>query len=419
MTEGVITEWLIEEGGQVKEGQPLFAMETDKLTITIDASVGGTLLKIIRPAGDTVPITETIAIVGELGEDYSALLGGTAPSAAPALASPTAAVTVAAVTASAARSKESGKNFASPRAKTRAAEKNIDINAVVGSGPDGLVIERDVLTHKSLTASPLARKLAERDGVDLRSVVGGGARGKIMAADIPTSVPPAKPSRGERIIPLSGMRRTVARRMKDSLNIAAQANHRITADMSESVRLREQLKANGVKVSYNDIVLRCVAKALTDCPYMNVSYTEDGIIQKDYVNLGVAVALDDGLIVPVIPDADLLTLPQLAAASADLAGRAKEKRLQPQEYTGGTFTVSNLGMFGLTSFTAILNPPEAGILAVGRMERKPVVLDDGSIAARPLIELTLTYDHMAVDGAPAARFLQRIKTLLETPTLML
>ena len=429
MTEGTITQWLAKEGDAVTEGKPLFEMETDKLTITMDSTATGTLLKILHGEGDVVPITEAIAIVGNPGEDISALVGSKVPAvpAAPAEASAPAAAAPAAPAAAPAARPAGSRVFSSPRARMRAGEKGYDVADIPGSGPEGMVIERDVLSYvpaaapAAALASPLAKKVAALNGVSLDGITGTGSHGKIMAGDIPVAkaAAAAAPARGEKKVPLSGMRKVVAKRMHDSLSIMAQANHRITVDMTEAVRLREQLKKLDIKVSYNDIVLRCVARALVDCPYMNVSFEDDGIVWKEYVNLGMAVAVDNGLIVPVIKDADLMGLQEISKAGADLAKRAKDNKLQPDEYTGGTFTVSNLGMFGLDSFTAIINPPEAGILAVGRMEKKPVVLPDDTIGIRPLMTLSLTYDHRAVDGAPAAKFLQRIKQLLETPSLML
>ena len=225
-------------------------------------------------------------------------------------------------------------------------------------------------------------------------------------------------SRGEVRRPLSGMRKIIAARMKQSLNDTAQLNHKMDVDMTEALRLREQFKSEGIKVSFNDIVIRAAAQALTEFPEINVSIDGSEIVVKEYVNIGVAVALENGLIVPVIRDADLMNLPQIASSARDLASRAKENRLAPDEYTGGTFTVTNLGMFDVDSFTAIINPPEAAILAVGRINKKPVVVGE-DIVIRPIMNLCLTYDHMAVDGAPAARFLRRIKALLESPGLMI
>lgn len=249
-----------------------------------------------------------------------------------------------------------------------------------------------------------------------------------MAADVrqsgcqasrPADPAPACSGRGEHKIRLSGMRKVVAQRMHESLQTMAQANHRISVDMTEAVRLREQYKRNDIKISYNDIILRCTARALIDCPYMNVTFAGDGIVYKEYVNLGVAVALDDGLIVPVIRDADLMTLMQLSAASKELAAKARNNQLQISEYSGGTFTVTNLGMMDIDDFTPVINPPEAGILGVGKLEKRVVVTESGGTEIRPYLRLSLTYDHRAIDGAPAAKFLQRIKKLLENPGLLL
>jgi len=425
MTEGVITQWFINEGESVSEGAELFEMETDKLTICIPAPVGGTLLKIIHGSGDTVPITEPIAIVGDKGEDISGLIEGFTEQGELEISVPQVAEEVnpeSITTAPLTQKTTSG--YASPRAKTSAEQRGIDYREVAGSGPDGFVIERDILEAKlpeQVKATPLAKKLAELDTVDLGAVSGTGSYGKITAADIRAAAlkrVKGAEVRGDTLIPLTGMRKTVATRMKDSLNEMAQANHRITADMTEAVRLRESLKKAGHKVSYNDIVLRCTAKALTEFPMMNSSWSGGGIIQKKYVNMGVAVALDDGLIVPVIKDADLLTLPEIAACSAELAAKAKENKLAPDEYTGGTFTVSNLGMFDIDGFTAIINPPEAGIIAVGKLAKQPVIVDN-EIAIRPLMQLSLTYDHRVLDGAPAAQFLRRVKELLENPGLLI
>ncbi|WKY45051.1 2-oxo acid dehydrogenase subunit E2 [Eubacteriaceae bacterium ES2] len=431
MTEGTIMEWLVDEGQEVVADEPLFEMETDKLTITIDASQSGTLLKILHDVGDEVPITQPIAIIGEKGEDYSALLSAAGAADAD--------VTVSIEGQEAENAEESiaktiektssGKVFISPRAKMLAGEKGIDYLQIAGSGPEGLVIEADILEYEknpvSKTAvSPLARKIAEQENVDLSSVQGSGVRQKVMADDV-RAMTSGQQAQGaviqqldEEEIPISGMRKIVAERMKVSLTEMAQANHRMTIDMTNSVALREQFKAAGKKVSYNDIVLRCVAKALTEFPMMNASWTDQGIVLKKYVNMGMAVAIDQGLIVPVIKNCHQKSLDQISQESSQLASKAKENRLQPEDYTGGTFTVSNLGMFDIDGFTAIINPPEAGILAVGKLAKQPVVIRD-EIVVRMMMQLSLTYDHRIVDGAPAAQFLKRIKELLENPLLLI
>ena len=432
MTEGTITSWLKKEGETVKEGEPLFEMETDKLTITIDATAGGTLLKIVHPEWDVVPITEVIAYVGEPGETVEVettsapAAASTAESAPADEKAPTAQTTTAAPAAA-------FSGFASPRAKLRAEEKGVDISRVAATGPDGLVIERDVLAYQPTAASPLARKLADQNGVELGGIEGTGARGKIMADDVrgaglqsaanrvqsTQGISPVQQERRETVIPMDGMRRGVANHMRQSLDTAAQANHRMIVDMSECVHLREKLKAAGVKVSYNDIVIRCTAKALSEFPNINAVRDGNTIVQKHYVNVGMAVATDKGLLVPVIVDADKKTLPELAAVCAALGNRTKNGGVTPDELSGGTFTVTNLGMLGVDSFTAIINAPESGILAVGAMKKQPVVLPDDTIGVKPMMWLSLTYDHCVVDGAPAAKFLGRVKELLENPALLL
>lgn len=393
MTEGMITAWLVQEGQEVKEGEPLFEMETDKLAITIDATASGTLLKILCEEGETAEVAAPIAVIGTPGADYQAILNGTAATAAekPAAEAEAPAVAAAPVSSEPTACTSGERTFSSPRARTRAEELGIDYRTVAGTGPMGMVIERDILSSE-----PAAK-----------------------AAPAEASTAPAMAAvRSEHQIPITGMRRIIAQRMLDSLNTLAQACHRLTVDMTAAVALREQFKVADIKVSYNDIVIRCVAKALTEFPMMNATMDEKFITTRDYVNIGMAVATDTGLLVPVIRDADLKTLPEIAKASKDLAARTKENKLSPDELTGGTFTISNLGMFDIESFTAVINKPEAGILAVGKMEKKPVVVND-EIVIRPLMQLSLTYDHRILDGAPAAQFLRRVKQLLENPGLLI
>ena len=378
MTEGMITTWLIQEGQEVKAGEPLFEMETDKLAITIDAPADGTLLKILCAEGETAEVAAPIAVIGPACADYAAILNGTVELTCEEEATPAAA---------------EGSKFSSPRARTRAAELGVDYHTIPGTGPMGMVIERDVL------AANLAEKPVEKPAT--------------KPCSVPTEVTGA-----DKQIPISSMRRIIAERMMDSLNTLAQAVHRLTVDMSSAVALREQLKKVGIAVSYNDIVIRCVAKALTEFPMMNATMDDQFITLRGNVNIGMAVATDKGLLVPVIRDADKMTLSEIAKCSKDLSSRTKENKLSQDEVTGGTFTISNLGMYDIESFTAIINKPEAGILAVGKMEKKPVVVDD-EICIRPMMQLSLTYDHRILDGAPAAQFLRRVKQLLETPGLLI
>jgi pyruvate dehydrogenase E2 component (dihydrolipoamide acetyltransferase) len=427
MTEGTIIKWLVKEGGKVVKDEPLFEMEADKLTITIDAMESGTLLKIVRGEGETVPITETIAIVGNPGEDISALVGAPAASAAAPAEAPVAAAAAPAEAPAAVpmAAPADGRVFISPRAKMIAEEKGIDYKTIKGTGADGMIVERDVTAYAASAPAitPLAKKVAELSGVDTAAVAGSGAAGKIIKEDILKAIEAKKAGlaggRKGTVVPFKGMRKVISDRMLESLRTNAQTSHRISVDMSEATRLREAYKKADKRISFNDIISLAVTRALLDYPEVNAEITADGILLKDYVNLGIAVAVDNGLIVPVIKAAALMTLEQLSLMTKELAEKAKAGKLQPGDYKGGSFTISNLGMFGLDSFVAIINPPETGILAVGRIAKQAVVTDDDEIVIRPMCELTLSYDHRVVDGAPAAQFLARVKQYLEQPYLLL
>ena len=428
MTEGTIITWLAKEGESVEEGKPLFEMETDKLTIEISAPASGTLLKIIRGEGDVVPITETIAVIGESGEDIadlvaaasSAVSAGKAPEAPPEETKPAPQAAAPAPAPGADRVSSGGRQFSTPRARWRAEEAGIDISTLSGSGPEGLVIEQDVLSAAEArpAATPLARRTAEQSGRDLSGVAGSGPRGKIYRRDISAAGAQADAGRGERLVKLTGMRKTISSRMRESLDTAAQAVHRIDVDMSEAVRMRNRLKTADIKVSFNDIIMKATAEALTRHPRMNSAFTEEGIVEYGAVHLGVAVAVEEGLLVPVLRDADLMTLAGINQETRRLAEAARSGTLAPDEMSGGTFSVSNLGMYGLASFTAIINRPESGILAVGGIEDR-VVAVDGEPAVRPICTLSLTYDHRIIDGAPAAEFIRDLKMILENPYLLI
>ncbi len=437
MEEGTITSWLKKEGEAVTAGEPLFEMETDKLTITMDAEASGTLLKILHPEGDVVPITQPIAVLGEPGEDVSALVGGDAApaqAAAPAEAAPTPAAEAPA--APAVERAPGERVFSSPRARLRAEENGVNIAAVPGSGPDGLVIERDVNAYMANkpAVTPLAANIAKAQGVDLSGVTGSGSNGKIKVFDLPGGSPAAAPaaqespaavqqSRGTHTEKMSGMRKAISRNMLASKETNAQTNHRIKVDMTAAIALRKQYKDLGIKISYNDIIVRACAKALADMPIVNASVEGDSILYHDYVNVGTAVSVPGGLIVPVIKDADIIGLSSIAARSAALIEKAREGRLTDADYHGGTFTVSSLGMFDLDDFVAIINPPESAILAVGKIAKTPVVVTDeegeDAIVIKSMCALCLSYDHRIIDGAEAAKFLQKVKNYLQNPVLLI
>ena len=437
MEEGTITKWLAKEGEQTTEGAPLFEMETDKLTITMDSTATGTVLKILHPEGDTVPITQPIAIVGQPGEDISALLGGEAPAAAPAAAAPEAPTAEAAPAPQPVVEHAPGERvFSSPRARLRAEENGVDIAAVPGSGPDGLVVERDVQNYiaNQPTVTPLAANQARIQGIDLSGLTGTGPNGKITTEDLhiasaavepaPAAEPiPGQLTRGTRTEAMSGMRKAISRNMLTSKSTNAQTNHRMVVGMTAAVALRRQYKALGIKISYNDIIVRACAKALQDFPIVNASVDGSDIVYHDYVNIGTAVSVPGGLIVPVIRDADIIGLTGIAAKSAELIEKAREGRLTEADYHGGTFTVSSLGMFDLDDFVAIINPPESAILAVGKIAKTPVVVTDDEgedqVVIKSMCALCLSYDHRIIDGAEAAKFLQKLKSYLQNPILLI
>ncbi len=417
MTEGTILEWFKQEGDSVNEGDPLFEMETDKLTIEIDAPAGGHILKIFNSVGDVVPITETIAVIGESGEDISEIIAekeGAEQQSPVSGVNEAASAAVPNLTAVTADGRDTQRKFASPRAKMRAGEKGLDIEGIAGSGPDGLVIERDVLSAQTVSAAvtPLAKRIAQQQGVDLSKVGGSGPRGKIYSHDLEGS----QDASADSIIrkPLKGMRKVIAERMRSSLDTAAQATHNVDVEMTEAVRLRAMLKEAGIKVSYNDIILKTAAAALEQMPALNCSLQGDEILSYRDINIGMAVALEEGLIVPVMRDVVHKNLEEINSESRELGEKAKSGKLMPEELNGAVFTVSNLGMYGLDRFTAIINEPESGILAVGAIKDKPVAVD-GKLEIRPVCSLTLTYDHRVIDGAPAAEFLMLIKSILENP----
>ena len=433
MTEGTILSWLVKEGETCEEGKPLFEMETDKLTITMDAPASGTLLKIVHGEGDVVPITELIGIIGTPGEDISALLGDQpAAAAAPTASAPEATAPAVQSAPAKLQTKANGaRKFSTPRARMTAGKKGFDVLDIPGSGPEGLVIERDVLNYVPapaepvIKATPLAKKVAAIEGVDLSEAKGTGSHGKIVKDDIMAIVAQRAEAvaaggavRGTRVEPMSRMRKIIAERMVNNLNTQAQAQHLVSVDMTNAAALRAAYKKKDIKVSYNDIVMYAVSRALMEFPIMNASIDGNNIVYHDYVNLGMAVAVDQGLVVPNLKNADLMRLNEIGAVCKDLAGKARDNKLSLDDMSGGTFTVSNLGMFGIDSFRAIINAPESGILALGAIKKTPVVVND-EIVIRPMMAVQLSYDHRIVDGGPAAKFLVRVKEFIEEPTLML
>ncbi len=383
MTEGTILAWKVKEGQAVEQEQLIAEIETDKATVDIYAPASGTLLRIIHGAGETVGVSETIAIIGEVGESVEAVELREPEQVKPPIEN-AAAMPIA--NEREIRPSATGRIFASPRARMRAEEKGIPLEQVRASGPDGLIIERDVL------------------------------RGSLGYEHRPSGAETQLNGQPGRLVALTAMRAAIARRLRESLSIAAQANHRMDADFSEAARLRKQLQEGGLELSFTDIIMKATAHALRAMPLMNSTWTDRGLFIYQDVNIGIAVALEDGLVVPVVKGADELTLRMVHERSAQLADKARTGKLDPSDHEGGTFTITNLGMYDVESFTAIINQPESGILAVGKIIERPVVIS-GQIAIRPLATLSLTYDHRVIDGAPAAQFLRLVKSNIENPLL--
>ena len=449
MTEGTIAAWLKNVGDKVKSGDILAEVETDKATMELENYEDGTLLYTGPKAGEAVAVDGILAIIGEEGADIQALLGGqsggavapvppaaapaeapaetpapaaaAAPAPAPAAPVAAAAPAPAASTAPAAPA-PGGRILASPLAKSIAREKGIDLAQVVGSGDNGRIVQRDVEQFQPVVApAPVASAPAA-------PAVAPAAVNEYIAAALP--VPAAAPAAAQPAAgspqsgtytdtPVSQMRKVIAKRLSESLFTAPHFYLTMEINMDRAIEARVRLnELSPIKLSFNDLVLKASAVALRQHPAVNSSWLGDKIRTNHVINIGVAVAVDDGLLVPVIRNADQKGLAQIATEVKELAGRAKTKKLQPAEWEGSTFTISNLGMFGIDEFTAIINTPDACILAVGGIKQTAIV-KDGALAVGNLMKVTLSCDHRAVDGATGAAFLQTLKGLLEDPMRML
>jgi pyruvate dehydrogenase E2 component (dihydrolipoamide acetyltransferase) len=439
MEEGAIIEWFKKEGDPVTRGDLLFSIESDKAVLEVEATARGFLRKILVPAGQVVPVLTVVALITRTAdEDISSHI---APEAAVAVAQQPAKAHAAELAgpeppvATSEPVQTTGRIFASPRARKTAREQGVDLTLVAGSGPNGRIVEGDVLDHLATRpkATPMAVKTADALGIDLTQVTGTGISGRITKADVeavteteaPIVTPLPAETRTAETVPVSGVRRIIAERMAASHTATARVTLVTEADVTALVETREQLKASvteewGFAPGYSDLLGLVVARALREFPYMNARLDSSGesIEQFKYVNLGMAVDTERGLLVPVIRDADTKGLRALGAEFRTLVERARSGQSLPDDLSGGTFTITNLGMYDIDAFTPIINLPEAAILGVGRIQPKPVVRGD-EIVARDMWTLSLTFDHRLVDGAPAARFLQRIKMLVENPYLLL
>jgi pyruvate dehydrogenase E2 component (dihydrolipoamide acetyltransferase) len=408
MTEGTVATWLKKVGDEVKEGDILAEIETDKATMEFESFNAGTLLFIGINEGQSAPVDSVLAIIGPAGTDINGIAenyknGGTAPTATP-IATEQAAT--AAPVAEATQTAEGGRIFASPLAKQIAKDKGINLSQVKGSGENGRITKSDVenFTPSNVTQSAVD---VQQPTTDNRQPT--------------TSVQPFVPA-GEKFseeIKNSQMRKTIARRLAESKFTAPHYYLTIEVGMDEAMKSRAVINTvPDTKVSFNDMVVKACAMALKKHPQVNSQWREDAMVINHHVNIGVAVAVEDGLVVPVLNFTDQMSLTKIGASVRDLAGKAKNKKLTPAEMDGSTFTVSNLGMFGIQSFTSIINQPNSAILSVGAIEEKPVVRN-GQIVIGNTMTLTLACDHRTVDGATGAQFLQTLRIFLENPVTML
>ena len=471
MREGTVVRWYKQEGDAIARGDVIADIETDKATVEFEAYTGGVLHRLVAQEGVPVPVGEAIAVIGEPGEEIAAVPSESveslmeAETAAVPVAVPAAAV--AGATAAPAPARADGEVRASPIARRLARERGIDLAQVTGTGPGGRIVEQDILEYTpsavpvseggeaavaqpsgGVRSSPLARRLAQERGIDLAQITGTGPAGRVVERDVleyvaptpmavavepapepdePAAAPPTEATAeattetdGERV-DLSRMRRVIARVTGDSKRQAPHFYVTAEVDMDKAMTLRsdinDALPADN-RVSVNDLVVRACAIALGRHPKFNAFFREDYLQYNAAVNIGVAISLEAGLIVPGISDCGGKSLAEIAAASKDLIARANSGSLRNEEYSETTFSVSNLGMFDVDSFAAIIFPPHAAVLAVGTVKEQPVVRD-GQLAVGRVMKATLSTDHRVADGAEAARFLVEVKGLLEQPVSLL
>lgn len=450
MTEGTVTEWLAAEGAALKKGDMLCLIETAKITNEVEAERDGMLLRIVEPAGEELPVGTLLAVLGDgdaAADEIDAFVAGYVPAdggTGKVRQSIETAEAVEAKSSPPARATETNRPI-SPKALALAQQEGVDLERVEGSGRDGRITFQDVHQFirppaaprlrgtvalspedRAIFASPLARRLAELHGIDLSGLTGTGPRGRISKSDVlerverETPPPPdaqfVELDNSPTIEPFDKLRKVVARRLTEAKRDIPHFYLRTSARADELLALRKTANlVLGIKASVNDLIVMTVAKALAAHPDMNVQVHGDELHRFPHADIGIAVDGPSGLVAPILRQAGRMTLPQLAAATADLVGRAREGKLGWQELDGGTFTVSNLGMFGIENFDAIVNPPQAAILAVGKAQRAPSERADGSVGFETRIALTLSLDHRAIDGARGARFLATLVDKVENP----
>lgn len=456
MNEGKLVEWYKKEGDTVAKGEPLFSVETDKTNMDIEATGEGVVKKLLIQEGDQIPVTLPIAVIGAPEEDASATIedavrqlkaGGGETDASEETAPQTSASETSSTPAEKAEQKvsvtERGRLKISPRARRTAAEHDLCLDGItiVGTGWDGGICEQDILDYlasNKLKITPVAKAIADMEGIDPETLTGTGINGKILKADVEkalaakaTSQPEEEASPatakfspdGKEIleeVPYAGVRKVIGDRMSESKFTAPHLYFTQKVDLDKLLKLRKEVNAaQDKKTSVTDYIARATILALQKYPEMNASLVGDTIVKYKSVNLGIAVASPTGLIVPNIKNAQNLSVVELSKAASPLFEKARAGKLAIDEYTGGTFTISNLGMFGIENFTAIINPPEVGILSISSTKDEPVVITDKEgnkeIAIRPMMNIQVTVDHRLIDGLLAAQFVTEIKHLLENP----
>ena len=390
MEEGVILKWLRKEGDKIKQGEIIAEIESDKADMELEAYDSGILRKIVVPEGGKAPIGGLIAVIGEADEDIAPLLSGAAPAPVTRKTEKQASGGPGPVaTTPTASQPTDGKTKASPLARRLAGENKIDLSHVSGSGPQGRVVRRDLeslIAGKTQGASPASRPIIPGTSED---------------------------------VDLSPIRKTIAKRMAESKNTAPHFYETIEVDMDPAITFRDQINTvTELKLSFTDIIIKATATALMKHPSVNATFLGDKMRQYHFAHIGIAVALEEGLVTPILRNCEQKKLDQINAELQDLAERARSRKLKPEEYTGATFTISNLGMFGVEQFAAIVNPPEGAILAVGTIVEKPVV-KNGQIVIGHTMKMTLSSDHRIIDGAVAARYLQDLKKIMENPASLI
>jgi pyruvate dehydrogenase E2 component (dihydrolipoamide acetyltransferase) len=415
MESGTVVRWLKQEGEQVEKGEPLYELDTEKVTQEVEADASGVLLKIAVQEGE-VPVGQTIAVIGEEGEDVpeSAPESEPGPKGAEVDEAPEAAEV------------DEAPEEEGSRAPARDEERERAREAPAAAEP--AEPQPTTTADGRVKASPLARRIARENGLELAEIRGTGPEGRIVAEDVeralaapaPARAPAAAPAEPE-VTPLTTLRKTIARRLTEAWQ-APVFQISMSADMARAQEVRERLveltREGETKPTVSDVLTKACAAALMRHPEVNAHYADQAVRRFPAADVGMAVATDRGLLVPVIRGAERLTLAEIAAARADLVSRAREGKLQQADLDGGTFTVSNLGMYGVEQFVAVLNPPQVAILAVGVIEEKPVVVE-GDLEIKPMMSLTLTCDHRAIDGSVAAEFLGTVRAFLEEPGLAL